>query len=150
MMAPSSPLIRLLALLLCLHGCAAALEEGILRFVPGLLSSVRNARYAPHPSGIPFTIQNYAAQPWQGLNNITHQENRPAVTCASSSTSSKFWYEEITHNGESSFLVPGYKENYKVFRNVVTDYGADNTGQTDASSAIQTAIRGKGDFCSAC
>jgi hypothetical protein len=40
-------------------------------------------------------------------------------------------------------LIPGYKDKYKVVRNVVTDYGADNTGQKDASSAIQTAIRGK-------
>jgi len=35
-----------------------------------------------------------------------------------------------------------YKANYKVFRNVVTDYGADNTGIKDASSAIQSAIAG--------
>ena len=35
-----------------------------------------------------------------------------------------------------------YKSNYSVFRNVVTDYGADNTGNTDASVAIQNAING--------
>jgi hypothetical protein len=35
-----------------------------------------------------------------------------------------------------------YKANYKVFRNVVTDFGADNTGATDASVAIQNAING--------
>ena len=35
-----------------------------------------------------------------------------------------------------------YKANYKVFRNVVADYGADNTGTKDASSAIQSAITG--------
>jgi polygalacturonase len=35
-----------------------------------------------------------------------------------------------------------YKSNYKVFRNVVTDFGADNTGATDASVAIQNAING--------
>lgn len=29
-----------------------------------------------------------------------------------------------------------------MFRNVVTDYGADNTGATDASVAIQNAING--------
>jgi hypothetical protein len=33
--------------------------------------------------------------------------------------------------------------NYKVFRNVVTDFGADNTGNSDASGAIQNAINGK-------
>lgn len=36
-----------------------------------------------------------------------------------------------------------YKANYKVFRNVVTDFGADNTGQSDASGAIQAAINGR-------
>jgi glucan 1,3-beta-glucosidase len=35
-----------------------------------------------------------------------------------------------------------YKDNYVVFRNVVTDFGADNTGATDASVAIQNAITG--------
>ncbi|KAL3453731.1 pectate lyase superfamily protein-domain-containing protein [Aspergillus insuetus] len=139
-MAPSYPLLRVLAPLLCLYGLAAALEEERLNFVPGL-DSILTPKYTPHPSGIPFTIQNYAAQPWHELNNITHQPNRPAVTCAGSSTSTKFWYEEIAHNGESSFLIPGYKDKYKVVRNVVTDYGADNTGQKDASSAIQAAIR---------
>lgn len=36
-----------------------------------------------------------------------------------------------------------YKANYKVFRNVVTDFGADNTGANDASAAIQEAINGE-------
>lgn len=36
-----------------------------------------------------------------------------------------------------------YKANYNVFRNVVTDFQADNTGATDASAAIQRAINGK-------
>ena len=36
-----------------------------------------------------------------------------------------------------------YKANYQVFRNAVTQYGADNTGQTDASAKIQAAINGK-------
>lgn len=35
-----------------------------------------------------------------------------------------------------------YRSEYSVFRNVVTDYGADNTGATDASTAIQNAING--------
>ncbi|KAL4918595.1 pectate lyase superfamily protein-domain-containing protein [Aspergillus aurantiobrunneus] len=91
--------------------------------------------------GIPFIIQNYEVQPWHELNNVTHKQNQPSLNCAGSSGSSKFWYEEIEHNGESSFLTPGYKDNYKIFRNVITDYGADNTGQSDASSAIQNAIR---------
>lgn len=31
--------------------------------------------------------------------------------------------------------------NYKFYRNVVTDYKADNTGKTDASEAINAAIQ---------
>jgi glucan 1,3-beta-glucosidase len=40
-----------------------------------------------------------------------------------------------------------YQANYRVFRNVVTDFGADNTGKTDASAAIQKAISGE---CASC
>lgn len=54
--------------------------------------------------------------------------------------SNKYWYEEIEHNGESSFLQGQFKDQYTVFRNVVKDYGADNTGSVDAGAAIQAAI----------
>jgi polygalacturonase len=54
-----------------------------------------------------------------------------------------YWYETIEHNGEPSFMQPACKSGYQVFRNVVTDFGADNTGSTDASDAIQNAINGK-------
>lgn len=56
---------------------------------------------------------------------------------------SGYWYEHIKHEGQSSFLQAQYKDTYKVFRNVVSDYGADNTGSRDASEAIQKAIEGK-------
>jgi glucan 1,3-beta-glucosidase len=56
---------------------------------------------------------------------------------------STYWYETINHNGEASFMQPSCKSGYQVFRNVVTDFGADNTGNTDASTAIQNAIDGK-------
>ena len=52
-----------------------------------------------------------------------------------------FWYEKITHDGSSPYIPGG--ANWKVFRNVVEDYGADNTGNKDASGAIQKAINGK-------
>ena len=54
---------------------------------------------------------------------------------------SNFWYEQITHNGESPFIPDGGK--WKVFRNVVADYGADPSGNKDSSSAFQKAINGK-------
>lgn len=53
-----------------------------------------------------------------------------------------YWYETIDHNGQASFMDNSDKANYRVFRNVVNDFQADNTGQTDASGAIQNAING--------
>lgn len=55
----------------------------------------------------------------------------------------EWWYESIVHNGQSSYLTSEYKDNYDVFRNVVTGFGADNTGTRDAAGAIQNAINGK-------
>ncbi|TGJ81258.1 hypothetical protein E0Z10_g7506 [Xylaria hypoxylon] len=48
-----------------------------------------------------------------------------------------FWMESIARKG----TVPwGNDASYKVFRNVVTDYGADPTGVRDSTAAIQKAI----------
>ncbi|KAK8173215.1 putative exo-beta-1,3-glucanase [Phyllosticta citrichinensis] len=54
-------------------------------------------------------------------------------------SSSPFWLEQITHNGFSPFIANA--STYTVFRNVVTDFGADNTGTRDASAAINAAIQ---------
>lgn len=51
-----------------------------------------------------------------------------------------FWYETINHDGQSPFIPNG--ATWKVFRNVATDYGADNTGRNDATKAITNAITG--------
>ncbi|CAK7223423.1 hypothetical protein SBRCBS47491_005203 [Sporothrix bragantina] len=48
-----------------------------------------------------------------------------------------YWMETISRKG----TVPwGNDPSYKVFRNVVTDYGADPTGVKDSTAAIQKAI----------
>jgi glucan 1,3-beta-glucosidase len=98
---------------------------------------------------VPFLIQNKTARPWDPVThaskgNLTSHDSQKRASCGGPSpdSPSKFWLETITHNGESSFLDSTYKDNYKVFRNVVTDFGADNTGATDASAAIQNAING--------
>ncbi|KAL3484993.1 pectate lyase superfamily protein-domain-containing protein [Aspergillus germanicus] len=103
--------------------------------------------YTPHKAGIPFVIQNKTARPWDPVppphphsGNLTHHQKRASCGGPTPDSPSTFWYEAITHNGESSFLDSSYKANYKVFRNVVADYGADNTGANDASTAIQNAI----------
>ena len=51
-----------------------------------------------------------------------------------------FWYEQITHDGISPFIPGG--EKWKVFRNVVAEYGADNSGDVNAQPALQKAING--------
>ncbi|KAF2828571.1 exo-beta-1,3-glucanase [Ophiobolus disseminans] len=51
-----------------------------------------------------------------------------------------YWLENIAHNGESSHLNASDKTSYTVFRNVVKDFGADNTGKKDATAALQRAI----------
>lgn len=76
------------------------------------------------------------------LGGVAHKIATIPACSAPETGSSKYWYEEIEHGGESSFLATEYKNNYKVFRNVVTDFGADNTGQKDSSEAIQAAING--------
>ncbi|PYH93449.1 exo-beta-1,3-glucanase [Aspergillus ellipticus CBS 707.79] len=99
--------------------------------------------YSPRPSGIPFVIQNSSAQPWEARVAPPAAEGtfRPASVCASSDTTPGYWYENIDHNGESSFMDSAYKDSYNVFRNVVDDFGADNTGSQDAAAAIQAAIK---------
>ncbi|KAH7346426.1 pectate lyase superfamily protein-domain-containing protein, partial [Rhexocercosporidium sp. MPI-PUGE-AT-0058] len=54
-----------------------------------------------------------------------------------SSTPSTFWRENIAHNGVTATL---NDDSFKVFRNVVNDFGADSSGTNDASGAINNAI----------
>lgn len=102
-------------------------------------------------SGIPFSVQNDSMKPWEHVHPnpspISHKTLMTGGQCSASQSGSgapagQYWYEQVEHNGESSFLNWEYKELYKVFRNGVDDYGADNTGTTDASDAIQRAIEG--------
>lgn len=56
------------------------------------------------------------------------------------SSSSNFWYESITDNGQSPFIPNGSE--WKVFRNIVTEYGADLIGNVESTQAIINAIEG--------
>lgn len=72
-------------------------------------------------------------------NNLLTQAACTPLTADNPST---YWLEGIAHNGLSSFLDSSLGD-YSTFRNVVQDFGADNSGKTDASTAIQNAINGK-------
>ncbi|PKY07913.1 putative exo-beta-1,3-glucanase [Aspergillus campestris IBT 28561] len=138
-MVPCRSWLLTATLLLCSGAQGIEIDErvaGVDYFLP--------ASYIPMTSGIPFTIQDYAAQPWSPHHDapVTHQTLDTAPSsCKSSNKSSGYWYEHIEHNGQSSFLSAEHKDNYTVFRNVVKDYDADNTGKESASSAIQKAIQ---------
>lgn len=101
----------------------------------------------PSRSGKQFKLLDKSKQPWVKLNQFSEPLGKIdlANTCTplSATNPSTWWYESITHNGESSFMDSNYINNYAVVRNVVTDFGADNTGNTDASAAIQRAISGE-------
>lgn len=116
--------------------CATTLDKEPGDFYFPLLT------YVPQLLGIPFTVQDDTPQSWHNpATNVTHQPKQQSSSCTAAGTgSSGFWYEKITHNGQSSFLSTEVKKNYPVFRNVVKDFGADNTGQNDAAGAIQIAI----------
>ncbi|KAG2413903.1 hypothetical protein HFD88_003093 [Aspergillus terreus] len=108
----------------------------------GKASSRLASRIFECARGIPFTLKDNKIKPWLHVTQApaVHQPIGQQVGCSSTNSSSGYWYEHIEHNGQSSFLSPEYKEKYAVFRNVVADFHADNTGKTDASDAIQNAI----------
>ena len=68
---------------------------------------------------------------------VSQSVNRSPLTPGHPQT---FWYEQIAHDGISPFIPGG--EKWKVFRNVVAEYGADQSGKVDAQSALQKAING--------
>lgn len=76
------------------------------------------------------------------VNDASNFLTQAACTPLTADNPSTYWLEGIAHNGLSSFLDSSLGD-YSTFRNVVQDFGADNSGKTDASTAIQNAINGK-------
>jgi glucan 1,3-beta-glucosidase len=93
-------------------------------------------------------------RPWEKLiSNSSPQQRRDLLeerSCGGPVTTnpSIFWYEQITHNGISPFINGG--NNWKVFRNLKTDFAAKGDGSTDDSTAIQNALNGKPFFIRNC
>ncbi|KAB8237024.1 glycoside hydrolase family 55 protein [Aspergillus alliaceus] len=143
-MAVSFSVLRLFSLcLLFLYAHAGIIDGFFTGLVNDVVSFLPPLDWVPHPTGIPFPTKNDTAEPWNHLNTppATHAPVGNTSACSSSNgPSSGYWYEKIAHNGQSSFLSLDYKDSYKVFRNVVADYQADNTGKEDAAPAIQKAV----------
>lgn len=68
----------------------------------------------------------------------------PALQARQATGASSYWLENIDHSKGSVW--GSDSTGYSIFRNVVTDFKADPTGQTDATEAIQNAIQA-GDRC---
>jgi glucan 1,3-beta-glucosidase len=81
------------------------------------------------------------ALPQQG--SLEPLEARQACSLTPSNPS-QFWYESITHNGNSPFIPDG--ANWVVHRNVKTQFGARGDGTTDDSTAFQNAINAGNSF----
>ena len=76
-----------------------------------------------------------AAAPQQEECSILAKKTDEAIE---SRWPSQYWYETIRHNGISPFIPNG--RDWKVYRNVKTDFGARGDGVTDDSAAIQAAM----------
>lgn len=97
-------------------------------------------------SGIPYTALNTSIQPWNHLithpgQNAARRDSAASCTGPIANPGQPYWYGQMTHNGLSSFNT--HASTYPIFRDVTTSpYNADNTGASDASTAIQNAING--------
>ncbi|OJD33323.1 exo-beta-protein [Diplodia corticola] len=91
----------------------------------------------------PYPLYNETSGPSASVNSSAFNSTRPPYLAACSPLTvdnpTTYWLEDITHNGLSSYLSAGLGD-YSTFRNVVKDFGADKSGKTDASVAIQNAI----------
>lgn len=117
--------------------------------------------WAPPQESGASSSQNSSIQPWNHVNspaaNVTiagsnstaphsnltapHFHNFMSTSCPAlyASDPSEYWYGAIGHDhSQSSFL--NNKDAYTVWRNVVSDFGADNTGNSDSTDAIRNAI----------
>ncbi|KAI9741161.1 MAG: hypothetical protein M1834_002874 [Cirrosporium novae-zelandiae] len=102
--------------------------------------------YVPDLKGVPIAYLNESSIPTNGAIHRTNAYKNKTISaiveasCSgpTASNPSTFWYESITHNGISPFIDNG--ADWKVFRNVKTDYDATGDGSTDDRNAIQNAI----------
>lgn len=72
------------------------------------------------------------------VSNQTLLNSQASCSGPVTSNPSKFWREQVNHNGASPF---NSDSTYKVWRNV-KDYGAVGDGSTDDSGAFNFAITG--------
>lgn len=100
-------------------------------------------QYTPDMTGIPLRNLNESKKPWETVH-ASSSVKRPQSFAAqascggpTASNPSTYWLEQIKHDGTSPFI---NDDDWVVFRNVVSQYGADSSGNSDSASAIQNAI----------
>lgn len=99
--------------------------------------------YTPDMTGIPLRNLNASKKPWETVHasssNKRPQSFAAQASCGgpTASNPSTYWLEQIKHDGTSPFI---NDDDWVVFRNVVSQYGADSSGNSDSASAIQNAI----------
>jgi len=78
---------------------------------------------------------------WLVTNAVARQHliSRDECPGAASAPPKTWWRAEIQHNGTTTYSTD---PSYKYYRTVL-DYGADKTGQKDASGAFNEAIKGE-------
>ena len=99
--------------------------------------------YTPDMTGSPLRNLNESKKPWETVH-ASSSVKRPQSFAAqascggpTASNPSTYWLEQIKHDGTSPFI---NDDDWVVFRNVVSQYGADSSGNSDSASAIQNAI----------
>ena len=100
---------------------------------------IPHARSRDHGTGSAGALStNYTPVPLRDNSNMAHPVDSHTFLSDHPQT---YWYQQTVHNGVSPFLPGGDK--WKVFRNVVTGYKADNTGFPGTEKAMQNAINGR-------
>ncbi|KAK5653251.1 hypothetical protein OQA88_9150 [Cercophora sp. LCS_1] len=103
------------------------------RFKPGTSLGKRDAEDEPPPPLLRVTDKIAKAAALIAEYDAARTSTAPQILPRAGT----FWMENVPHLGTMPW---GNDPGYKVFRNVVKDWGADPTGRADSSDAIEKAM----------